>query len=312
MARPQRKNAEYFSHDYNALTDEKILEMRADYGIAGYGMFWGIVEQLAQATDNKLSLSAIGGLSLLLGVAKAELSEFLSDAINKYGLFDSDGTMYWSESLNRRIELRQNASQSYSEAGKKGAAKRWANKTISSPEHGLPMQNDSHATENDSQVIQNDSQANSPPIAFDSNKRKVKESKGKNKDLRERERAGEPECADEPDNGDEHPPPIPSFRRPEWRLLATRRTVDLDELMQDFVIAMDRIPREFVELWWLHYESTNWLDGTGKVVEAAEKIRLKWRNGKERPQQQFSQSHGNSNSTAINGIRPTPNKYGDL
>lgn len=276
----------YFTHDYNALTDEKILEMRADYGIAGYGMFWGIVEQLAQATDNKLSLSAIGGLSLLLGVAKADLSQFLADAIDKYGLFASDGTMYWSESLIRRIELRQNASKTYSQAGKKGAAKRWAKEVF----NGVATQNGSQVIQNDSQAMQNDNQAipqhlpnDSPPIAFDSKESKVKERKVK-------ERKGESE---------EHTR-TPARASPE---------VELAELQA--TCSMSAVPPDFTERLWNHYEATkrmdgSWIDSNGHTISnPAKKIVGLW-------QTERAKSNGNSISNAANGIRPQPGKYGDL
>mgnify|MGYP001572489914 CR=1 FL=1 len=33
------KDTYYFSHDYNARNDEKILELRVKYGAEGYGLF---------------------------------------------------------------------------------------------------------------------------------------------------------------------------------------------------------------------------------------------------------------------------------
>ena len=38
------KEIVFFSHDANAMNDTKILNMRADYGIEGYGLYWVIIE----------------------------------------------------------------------------------------------------------------------------------------------------------------------------------------------------------------------------------------------------------------------------
>jgi len=45
------KDAYYFSHDANAQDDEKILDLRADYGWEGYGLFWAVIEEIAMAYD---------------------------------------------------------------------------------------------------------------------------------------------------------------------------------------------------------------------------------------------------------------------
>ena len=39
----------YFSHDYTASEDVKILYLRQELGMEGYGIYWFIVERLAVA-----------------------------------------------------------------------------------------------------------------------------------------------------------------------------------------------------------------------------------------------------------------------
>ena len=53
---PQYSETYYFSHDSNAITDTKILNMRADYGIEGYGLYWAIIEMLRNEEDYRLTL----------------------------------------------------------------------------------------------------------------------------------------------------------------------------------------------------------------------------------------------------------------
>lgn len=40
--------ASYFSHDCNARNDPKILELRMKHGMAGYGIYFSILEKLME------------------------------------------------------------------------------------------------------------------------------------------------------------------------------------------------------------------------------------------------------------------------
>ena len=40
------KDTFYFSHDYNARSDDKIKNLIRKHGVAGYGIFWCIIEDL--------------------------------------------------------------------------------------------------------------------------------------------------------------------------------------------------------------------------------------------------------------------------
>ena len=44
-----KKDTFYFSHDYNAHNDVKILYMRHQLGMEGYGIYWFLIESLADA-----------------------------------------------------------------------------------------------------------------------------------------------------------------------------------------------------------------------------------------------------------------------
>ena len=44
-----KKETFYFSHDYNARNDTKILYMRQELGMEGYGIYWYLIEALADS-----------------------------------------------------------------------------------------------------------------------------------------------------------------------------------------------------------------------------------------------------------------------
>jgi hypothetical protein len=45
----------YFIHDVNASQDSKILRLLMKHGNIGYGIFWRIIEIMAQSNDGYLS-----------------------------------------------------------------------------------------------------------------------------------------------------------------------------------------------------------------------------------------------------------------
>jgi hypothetical protein len=114
-----KKNTYYFSHDYNAANDVKILFLRQKYGIEGYGVYWFIVESLAQS-GGELPLSIIPVLSMQMQVDV----KMVEDIITSFGLFVSRGTIFVSERLLNHLDLRNKLV----EKGKQGAAKRWGNR----------------------------------------------------------------------------------------------------------------------------------------------------------------------------------------
>jgi 5-methylcytosine-specific restriction endonuclease McrA len=114
------KDTFYFSHDYNARNDEKILEIRSLYGPEGYGVFWMIVETMAENENGKLNTSLIAGLSLSYGLAIDRLSDIISSCIST-DLFKRDGIYIYSDRLLSHKDFRKERSES----GKKGAIKKW-------------------------------------------------------------------------------------------------------------------------------------------------------------------------------------------
>jgi hypothetical protein len=97
------KEAYYFSHDSNASQDEKILNLRADHGWEGYGIFWAVIERLRDSTDHKYRIDSIKGLAVSLGIKRIVLEEI----INNYDLFESNEDFFWSTSLNKRMEEKE-------------------------------------------------------------------------------------------------------------------------------------------------------------------------------------------------------------
>lgn len=137
------KEAYYFSHDANARQDPKVLEMISVYGAEGYGRYWMIVEMMREQGNHTLKISgkyAFNALAMQLHCTSDAAAKFVHDCIEEFELFESDGELFWSNSLIRRMAMREEVSQKR----KKAAEKRWGKKpdgsTIPENEDAQPMQ----------------------------------------------------------------------------------------------------------------------------------------------------------------------------
>lgn len=134
----------FFSHDSNARNDEKCLELRAQFGWEGYGIFWAIIEMLKDATGYKLKAENIGYLELTLNKPNEYLIAYLSFCY-KIELFKTDNIYFWSDSLISRMQYMENVQERKIRGGKKGAEIRWSkakevseNATIDSIPNSIP------------------------------------------------------------------------------------------------------------------------------------------------------------------------------
>lgn len=117
------KDAYYFSHDSNARHDPKILSLRTVYGSEGYGWYWIIVEMLREQEDYKLRIDKYiwNALAMQMQCDSNAAKQFASDCINEFGLFESDDEFFWSNSLLKRM----NTKDEKSEKARKAAEARW-------------------------------------------------------------------------------------------------------------------------------------------------------------------------------------------
>jgi hypothetical protein len=117
-----KNNTNYFSHDYNASNDFKILLMRNKLGIKGYGMFWFLIERLAEA-GGKLPTEMIPIYAQQMDVEEREVHNLVND----FKLFEFAENQFFSERLLRHLEMREQDKNNKSKAGKKSAETRLQN-----------------------------------------------------------------------------------------------------------------------------------------------------------------------------------------
>lgn len=127
------KLTNYFSHDVSALSDPKIMIMISLYGMVSYAWWWILIERLAVEEDCKLPYNkfTFAGLAIafqisdnlafwkqnianakqnVANIASANLPDlvekFIQSLIEDCNLLDTDGTYFWSPSLQRRTAER--------------------------------------------------------------------------------------------------------------------------------------------------------------------------------------------------------------
>ena len=84
------KNTFWFKHDYNANNDYKILFLRQQLGIEGYGIYWYLIEKLADS-GGFLPLKIIPVLSLQMQTNEAKVDA----VIRMFELFEIDNENFF-------------------------------------------------------------------------------------------------------------------------------------------------------------------------------------------------------------------------
>lgn len=120
----KEKESYYFSHDSNARNDVKIIKLRRQLGLEGYGLYWCLIEMLRDTPDYKLPIDAIDDIAFSLNISK----EKVETVINNYELFIVDEQQFFSERLIRNMEKYIDTKKRLSEAGKIGMKKRYDKK----------------------------------------------------------------------------------------------------------------------------------------------------------------------------------------
>ena len=105
----------YFSHDYNARSDDKIKSLIRKHGMEGYGVWWSIIEDLYN-NANALR-SDCDGIAFDLRVH----CDLVKSVLNDFDLFVFDGDKFGSLSVQKRLDERDLKSKKAAES----ARKRW-------------------------------------------------------------------------------------------------------------------------------------------------------------------------------------------
>lgn len=109
--------SEYFSHDYNARNDLRMKKLTMGEGMEGVGVYWCLIEMLYER-NGYIDLSEIDVIAFDLRTDCERIARIISD----YDLFLSDDKKFFSESVLKRLKMRDEKSKK----AKASALKRWS------------------------------------------------------------------------------------------------------------------------------------------------------------------------------------------
>jgi hypothetical protein len=110
------KDSYYFPHYSDARNDDKVIAVRQDHGMAGYGVYFMLLEILRNQGDYKYPISSIPRLEYDV---RAD-TQLIHDIIYNYDLFIIDQDFFYSNRLSMAMEVYNATKQRLREAGKKG------------------------------------------------------------------------------------------------------------------------------------------------------------------------------------------------
>lgn len=129
----------YFPHDSDARSDDKIIALRIKHKWEGYGLYWALIEKLRDSKDYTLKVD----YNVLAFDLRSDAA-LIKSIINDFGLFafTDDGECFYSKSLNMRMKPLDDKRAKLSDAGKRGNERRWK-----SSQHVSPPDNNFIATQ---------------------------------------------------------------------------------------------------------------------------------------------------------------------
>jgi len=80
----------YFTHDSNALSDEKIIRLRKKQGIEGYGIYFALLEKLSSSNEYKIHLDYVEDIAYDWHLD----AQKIIDVIHNYNLFQIEGDYF--------------------------------------------------------------------------------------------------------------------------------------------------------------------------------------------------------------------------
>lgn len=115
----------YIPHPSNARLSSMCVSLQIEEGFAGYGIYWQILEVLRDAPNYRYSSDP----KVWAYVLHAQDLDQVCRVLKNYGLFeqDDDGLLF-SPWLIEQLGNYDDKKAKLQEAGRKGAAKRWASK----------------------------------------------------------------------------------------------------------------------------------------------------------------------------------------
>lgn len=159
---------QYFPHQYNAHDDEKLQQVIINHGLAGYAVFFLLLEYLGQKKDRVLSKDFYKVLSWNYRIDE----DIVRSVVEDYGLFEVSDNHFSSDGLNDRMAALDDKIAKRKAAGALGGLKKAENR---SKFIANGQQTSSNASDLLEENVANFQQTSSNALANSSNKNKGEE-----------------------------------------------------------------------------------------------------------------------------------------
>ena len=150
----------WFSHDFFASQDEKLIRVDMKHGVAGTGVFWRILERLGPAKNHRMEAD----YELIAYSIRVSDVELVRSVVEDFGLFVVENGVICSTSFNDRLSARDEKLEEKRNqqrlAGQRSAAKRAAKKLAEQKESCSEPLFDA------SPIDKNESDQTPEPVAF--------------------------------------------------------------------------------------------------------------------------------------------------
>lgn len=117
----------YFSHNASTRRNPKIQAMMIIYGTEGYGWFWILLELLREQPNYSYPFTNKYAFQILakeMNCEPKQAEKFITDCIEEFQLFQTDGESFWNNTLKETMACMENKSMKAKEA----ADRKWNKK----------------------------------------------------------------------------------------------------------------------------------------------------------------------------------------
>ena len=133
----------FFKHQVNALDDEKLFKLFRKEGMAGYGVWWRLLEMLGGVKEHRLQRDYE---DIAFKMYHPDLAELIKRVVEDYGLFKTNKDYFWNSSFMSQMEDLNARYQKRAAAGSKGGKRKAELKQSQSNAIAMLPENDSNAT----------------------------------------------------------------------------------------------------------------------------------------------------------------------
>lgn len=133
----------FFKHQVNALDDEKLFKLFRKEGMAGYGVWWRLLEMLGGVKEHRLQRDYE---DIAFKMYHPDIAELIKRVVEDYGLFKTNKDYFWNSSFMSQMEDLNARYQKRAAAGSKGGKRKAELKQSQSNAVAMLTENDSNAT----------------------------------------------------------------------------------------------------------------------------------------------------------------------